>query len=65
MLENCQTSENRVWPTILCSLEIDRLGQIKLFDNYTGPQVKILVNNLDQFFVGLVRSAISINLLDC
>ena len=34
--------------SILGCLEIDRLGQVKLLDNHTRAEIKVLVDDVDQ-----------------
>jgi hypothetical protein len=43
-------------------LEVDWLGQVKLLDDDAGPQVKVLVDDCNQLFIGPRGSAISIDL---
>lgn len=47
--------------TVLCGLEVDWLGQIKLLDNDTRSKVKVGVDDLDELVRGLGRGTIRIN----
>jgi hypothetical protein len=47
--------------TVLCSLEVDWLGQIQLLDNDTRSHVKVLANDLDQLVAGLVTGSVGLN----
>lgn len=47
--------------TVLSSLEVDWLGQIKLLDNHTRSQVKVGSDDGNKFIGGLARCAVCIN----
>ena len=47
--------------SVLCGLEVDRLGQVKLLDNNTRSQIEVLVDYLFEFIRGLVGSPVRIN----
>lgn len=47
--------------TVLSSLEVDWLGQIKLLDNDTRSQVKVGVDNLNKLIRGLVGCTVCVD----
>lgn len=47
--------------TVLCCLEVDWLGQIKLLDNDTRSQVKVLEDDGNQFIGGLGRGTVGVD----
>jgi hypothetical protein len=47
--------------TILCSLEVDWLGQIKLLDYHTRSEIEVLVDNLNELVRGSGRGSVRVN----
>jgi hypothetical protein len=47
--------------TILGGLEVDGAVEVKLADNDTGAEVKVLADNLDELIGGLLRGAVGVD----
>ena len=47
--------------TVLGSLAVDGVGEVKLLDDDTGAHVKILLDNLDELLASLVARAIGLD----
>jgi len=47
---------------VLGSLEVDGLGKVKLLDNDTRAQIKVVANDLDQLVRVLLRSTVSVDI---
>lgn len=47
--------------TVLGGLEVDGLGQVKLLDNDTGPQVEVGTDNLDKLIGGPGGGAVGVD----
>jgi hypothetical protein len=47
--------------TVLGSLEVDGLGKVEFLDNHTGTHVKVLADDLDKLFRGLVAGAVALD----
>jgi hypothetical protein len=48
--------------TVLGGLAVDGLGQVKLLDNDTGSEVKVVTDDLDKLLRGLLRGAVRIDI---
>jgi len=48
--------------SVLCSLEVNGLGQVELLDNDTWSQIKVAVDDLLEFVRGLIGSTVRINI---
>lgn len=47
--------------TVLGRLVVDRVGQVKLLDDDTGPHIKVVANDFDKLIAGLVASSVGLN----
>jgi len=47
--------------TVLSSTVVDGVGEVKLLDNDTGTEVKVLVDDLDELLGGLVGGTVVLN----
>lgn len=47
--------------TVLGGLEVDGLGQVKLLDDDTGPQVKVVTDDLDKLIGALGGGAVGVD----
>lgn len=48
--------------TVLGGLEVDGLGQVKLADNDTGTEVKVVADDLDKLLGGLVGGTVGVDI---